>query len=123
MDDREDGLVNETAETQHTDMADETLAGPDAEAWLAAHPEAAREIEIARRVRALLAELRAASVPLPADFEARVMERVRADTTWLELVDLWLSGAGRALLELVTVLFGLFPEREPVPLPLEGATP
>jgi anti-sigma factor RsiW len=96
-----------------TDLADGTLAGPEWDAWLAAHPDAAAEVEIARRVRALLTELRAASIVVPAGFEARLMERVRGDTTLLELLDLGLAGCGRALLELLELLFGLAPAPQP----------
>ncbi len=96
-----------------TDLADGTLAGPEWEEWLAAHPDLAAEVAVARQVRALLGELRAVPIALPADFEAVLMERVRRDATFLSLLDLWLAGFGRALLDLLDVLFGapLAPER------------
>ncbi len=97
-----------------TDLADGALAGPDWEQWLAAHPDLASQVTMARQVRALLTELRAMSVEVPADFEAMVMERLRRDDTFLGLLDLWLAGFGSALLELLDVLFGSQPTPEPV---------
>ena len=89
-----------------TDLADGTIAGPEWEGWLAAHPDLAAEVAAARQVRALLGELRTVPIALPADFEAVLMERVRRDATVLGLLDLWLSGFGRALLDLLDALFG-----------------
>jgi ferric-dicitrate binding protein FerR (iron transport regulator) len=83
------------------DLADGTLAGPEWDAWLAAHPEAAAELEIARRVRAMLSELHGLQLELPADFEARLMERLREDIALLNLMDLGLAGLGRVILELL----------------------
>jgi len=91
------------------DLADGTLAGPEWEAWLAAHPDLAAEVAIARQVHALLGELRTVPIALPADFEAVLIERVRRDATFLGLLDLWLSGFGRALLDLLDALFGAPP--------------
>ena len=101
----EDGIL--------ADMADDALAGPDWEAWLASHPEVATEVATARRVRLLLAELRTVPVTLPADFEARLMERVRRDATFLDLLDLWLVGWGRVLLEVLDLLFSGPAARDP----------
>lgn len=53
-------------EVSLTDLADGTLAGPEWDAWLDAHPAEAAEVEIARRVRALMVELQAASIVVPA---------------------------------------------------------
>jgi anti-sigma factor RsiW len=88
-----------------TDLADGTFAGPAWEAWLAAHPEQAAEVATARRVRALLADLSAVPVTLPADFEERLLERVRRDATVLDLLDLWLAGWGRVLLDFLDLIF------------------
>ena len=93
-----------------TDLVDGILAGPEWEAWLAAHPEAAAEVAVAVRVRAWLAELHAAAIPVPPGFEARVLAQVRADATLLDLLDLSLAGVGRALLEILTLFFSLLPE-------------
>ena len=98
-----------------TDLADGTLAGPEWDEWLAVHPDLAAEVAIARQVRTLLGELRAVPIALPADFEATLMERVRRDATVLGLLDLWLAGFGRALLELLDALFGTSPAMEPTP--------
>jgi hypothetical protein len=96
-------------EVNLTDLVDGVLAGPEWDAWLAAHPDAAAEVAAARRVRALLAELQAAAIPVPADFEARLLARIRADATLLDLIDLALAGLGRTLLEFVAALLGLLP--------------
>lgn len=99
-----------------TDLVDGILAGPEWDAWLAAHPAAAAEVAVARRVRAWMAELQAAAIPVPAGFEARVLAQVRADATLLNLVDLSLAGVGRALLEILALFFSLLPEA-PAPAP------
>ena len=96
-----------------TDLVDGILAGPEIDAWLAAHPDAAAEVALARQVRALVAELRARPVQIPADFEARILARARQDTSLRYLLDLTLSGIGRTLLELLLMCFELLP----VPLP------
>jgi hypothetical protein len=85
------------------DLADGTLSGPEWDAWLADNPEAA-DVEIARKVRALMAELRAANVQVPEGFEARLMERLSGDTTLMQMLDLWLAGVGRILAELFHIL-------------------
>jgi hypothetical protein len=104
------------AEVNLADLADGTLAGPEWEAWLAAHPAAAAEVEIARRVRRLLAQMSAADIPVPAGFEARLIARIREDRTLLDLLDLGVSGMGRALLDLLNLLLSLLPAPpEPAP--------
>jgi anti-sigma factor RsiW len=100
-----------------TDLADGTLAGPEWEAWLAAHPEAAAQVAVARRVRALMRELEAAAVAVPEGFEERLMARLRQDRTLLDLLDLGLLGAGRALIELLNILLSLLPAPQPAPQP------
>jgi len=100
-------------ETNITDWVDAPPSGPEWEAWLAAHPEIAAEIEIARRVHAFVAELQKSSVQVPADFEARLMARIRADRTLLDLLDVGLSGFGRAVIELLNLLFSLLPNPTP----------
>ena len=99
----------DNADFDLTDLADSVLNGPDWEAWRATHPEQAAEVVVARRVHMLLAELRAVPVALPVDFEMRLMERVRRDTTVLDLLDLWLAGWGHALLELLDLFFSGLP--------------
>src|SRR5689334_6520365 len=91
------------------DTVDGTRSGPEWDAWLAAHPPAAAEVALARRVQALMRELAAASIVVPPGFEARVLERVRADSTLLALLDLGLGGLGRTLLEIFAAIFGVLP--------------
>ena len=107
-----------------TDLVDGILAGPEIDAWLAAHPDAAAEVALARQVRALVAELRARPVQIPADFEARVLARVRQDTSLRYLLDLTLSGIGRTLLTRLLLCFELLPAPPPdasSPPPARGA--
>lgn len=79
------------------------------DSWQAANPDAAREVLLARRVRALVLELRSSAIAVPADFEARLLARVRGDQTALDLLELALDGAHRVLLEILTALLQLFP--------------
>ena len=97
-----------------TDLADGTLTGADWDDWLVAHPDEAAEIAIARRVRRLVNELSAMNVAVSADFEARLLARVREDATLLELLDLGLGGFGYALFELLNTLFAAFPTAQSV---------
>ena len=93
------------------DLVDGIRVDPEVGAWLARHPEVAAEVAIARRVRVLVNELRDVSIAVPADFEARLMARVRQDQTLLDLLELALAGAGRALVEVLTILMGLLPQQ------------
>jgi hypothetical protein len=92
-----------------TDLVEDSPTGPEWDAWLSTHPDKAEEIEIAHRVRAFMVELRSASIVVPPDFEARLLERVRADRTLLDLLDLGLSGYARVLIDLLNALFSLLP--------------
>jgi len=98
-----------------TDLVETSPTGPEWDAWLTAHPDAAAEIEIARRVRAFVAELKRLSVVVPPDFEARLLDRIRAERTLLDLLDLGLSGFARAILELLDALFSLLPAPQAEP--------
>jgi hypothetical protein len=110
-------VTSSNAEFNLTDLADGTLAGPEWEEWLAAHPDLAAEVAAARQVRALLVELRTVPIAVPADFEAVLMERVHRDATYLGLLDLLFAGFGRALLDLLDALFDAPPS--PVPAPAQ----
>ena len=99
------------------DLADGTLAGPEWDTWLADHPDAAAEVAVARRVRALMRDLAAAAIAVPDGFEERLMARLRQDRTLLDLLDLGFFSAGRALIELLNVLLSLLPTPEPAPQP------
>lgn len=96
---------------QLADLVDGIRVDPELAAWLARHPEVAAEVAVARRVRVLVNELRHTSIAVPADFEARLMARVRQDQTLLDLLELALAGAGRALVEALTILMGLLPQQ------------
>lgn len=97
-----------------TDLVETPPTGPDWDTWLAAHPDIATEIEIARRVRTYVAELKNLSIVVPPDFETRLMERIRTDHTLLDLLDLGLAGFTRAILELLDALFDLLPTAQTV---------
>lgn len=103
-------MIPDDEQVDLTALADGTLTGPEWDVWLAAHPEAAAEIAIARRARAIIAQLQQADVVLPAHFEAQVMARVRSNSTLLDLLDLSLANIGWVLLELLDFLFGGLPE-------------
>ena len=99
-----------------TELAGGGLAGAELRAALgerfAAGEEverAAAEVEVARRVRLMMLSLRAAEVEVPADFEVRLLERVRGDQTLLDLLELLLNGFGGALVEFINALFSLLP--------------
>lgn len=87
------------------DLVDGSLAG----ASLDAHTNLAGEVFVARRVRALMQELRAAEIEVPAGFEERLLARVREDETLVNLLELGWEGFGRALFELLEILFALLP--------------
>ena len=91
------------------EMVDGSLMSEPTEVLLGADPERAAEVEIARRVRGLMIELRAAAIEVPEDFEARLLERVSNDKAVLDLLELSWSGLGRVLLELLNLLFGMMP--------------
>lgn len=96
-------------------LADGTLAGPEWDAWLAANPDLATEVEIARRVRALVGELRGVMIEVPPDFEVRLLERVRQDTALTDLLDLGLAGLGQTIVELLELLLSFLPGPQPAP--------
>lgn len=102
-------MTFEESQPSITDLADGSLAGPEWEQWLEAHPEEAAEIEIARRVRQLMRELARTEIVVPPDFEARLLARLREDRTMLHLFDLLLVDVGGALIELINVLLSLLP--------------
>ena len=95
------------------DLADGTLNGPEWDAWLAAHPQQAAEVRVAQQMRSLLQQLRNESVEVPASLEVRILANIHRSSALRELLNLNLSGASRALIELLTVLFSLFPAAAP----------
>ena len=99
------------------DLANEDLAGEDLRATLATRIEsaetierAAAEVEISRRIRLLMINLRQAEITVPADFEAKLMARISEDATLLYLLEFYLTVFGQTLVELINILFSLFPE-------------
>jgi hypothetical protein len=103
-----------------TDLAEGVLAGAEWDDWLAAHPDEAAQVEIARRVRAFMTELQAMEVRVPADFERRLLARVHEDMTLLDLLDLGFGGLGYALIEFLNTLFAALPA--PPLMPSEEAS-
>lgn len=102
-------MIDRESQFNLTDLADGTLTGPEWDQWLAEHPELAAEVAIAKRVRAFVIRLREEEIEVPEDFEAKLMERIRADVTLLDLLDLGLAGLARAVLEILNALFSLLP--------------
>ena len=99
------------------DLANEDLAGEDLRTTLATRIEsaetierAAAEVEISRRIRLLMINLRQAEITVPADFEAKLMARISEDATLLYLLEFYLTVFGQTLVELINILFSLFPE-------------
>lgn len=94
------------------DLVDGTLAPAlltEVQAALVECPDCQREYEIARQVRAFLVELQAENVNLriPAGFESRLLARVRAHNSGLELLDLSSKAFGEWLVELLNLVGGL----------------
>ena len=94
------------------DLVDGTLAPgllSEVQAALVECPECQREYEIARQVRAFLLEVQAEHVNLriPAGFEARLLARVRAHNSGLELLDLSSKAFGTWLVELINLIGGM----------------
>lgn len=96
-----DELVAELAERDPSD--------PELLRWLAEHPEAAAELETARRVHLLVAQLRAAEFAVPEGFETRLLARIHQEAAVRNLLNLSLNGVGSLLLELIALVFGLLP--------------
>jgi hypothetical protein len=94
------------------DLVDGTLPPQlqaEAEAALNDCPDCRRELEIARQVRALLVALQAeyAGLRIPAGFEARLLARIHAEHTGLELLDLTSRNLLEWLIELINLIGAL----------------
>ncbi len=89
----------------------------EVEAALIQYPDCQQELEIARQVRAFLVQLQAenAQLRLPANFEARLLARVRRQEGYLELFDLSSKAFVQWLLELISLLGGLLPQAPTTP--------
>lgn len=92
------------------EIAEGDAQDPEVECWIAEHPEAAAEIELARRVHLLVTGLRAAEFEVPGGFEERLLARVHQDTAVRNLIDFGLNGVGALLLELIGLILGLLPK-------------
>ena len=109
------------------DMVDGTISAEvlaEAEAALTGCPEAQRELEIARQIRAFLAQLQAenAGFRVPPGFEARLLERVQRQSGSLDLFDLSSKAFGVWLIELINLIGGLLdPTYRPVQVKPAGA--
>ena len=94
------------------DLVDGSLAPElltEVQSALAECPDCRREYEIAQRVRAFLLELQAenANIRIPAGFEARLLTRVRAHHSGLELLDLSSHTFAAWIIELLNLIGGL----------------
>lgn len=84
-----------------------TLA--EAQAALAQCPDCQQELAFAQQIRAFLIDLQAqnATIRIPAGFEARLLARVRAQHSGLELLDLSSKAFAEWLVELINLVGGL----------------
>jgi hypothetical protein len=119
-------MKNETNRASHldwlTDLAGGELTGAELRDLLTTRfqtaedvDDALRQIEIVRRVRDLMTVLSQAEIKVPDGFEGRLMARVSQDQTLLEMLELYVTGFGFALIELLNALFSLVPDPEPEP--------
>jgi hypothetical protein len=99
-------------EEQFAELADAAASNPEWEAIIASEPAFA-DIEVARKVRLLLLAMQEAHIMVPEGFEERLLMRIRADRTLVDMIDLWLNGIGRVVLELIAVLFAAVPQAPP----------
>lgn len=97
------------ADERLAELAEESASDEELLRWLVEHPDLAADLETARRVRLLLAELRAAELEVPAGFEERLLARVHQDAVLRNLLDLGVNGLGSMLAELIALIFGLLP--------------
>lgn len=94
------------------DLVDGTLS-PDvlaeAEATLPQCPECERELTMARQIRAFLVRMQAenANLRVPVGFEARLLARLQAQHSSMELLDLSSKIFGAWLVELLNLIGGL----------------
>ncbi len=94
------------------DLVDGTLPPEvlaDAEATLPQCPECEQELVMARQIHAFLVRMQAenANLRVPVGFEARLLARVQAQHTNLELLDLSAKIFGAWLVELLNLIGGL----------------
>jgi len=97
------------------EIADSMLDDAAWSAWVSAHPEGVSEAVLARRVHVLLARLQEAQITLPPDFQTRLFQRLQADVTLLDVVDLGFAGFGRVLIELLNAFLSVLPAAEQQP--------
>lgn len=91
------------------DLVDGTLSPEvlaDAEATLPQCPECEQELAMARQIRAFLVRMQAenANLRVPVGFEARLLARVQAQHSNLELLDLSSRIFGAWLVELLNLI-------------------
>ena len=94
------------------DLVDGTLSSSvlaEAEAALPQCPECERELAVARQVHAFFLRMQAenAGLRVPVGFEARLLARVQAQHSNLELLDLSSRIFGAWLVELLNLIGGL----------------
>ncbi len=94
-----------------------TLA--EAQAALTQCPDCQQELAFAQQIRTFLIELQDenANIRIPAGFEARLLARVRAQHSGLELLDLSSKAFAEWLVELINLIGGLIdPASAPKPI-------
>src|SRR2546421_10725101 len=94
-----------------------TLA--EVQAALTQCPDCQQELAFAQQIRTFLIELQDenANIRIPAGFEARLLARVRAQHSGLELLDLSSKAFAEWLVELINLIGGLIdPASAPKPI-------
>lgn len=98
----------EFAERSPMDSSWDRLAADD--------PQLAAEAALAAAVHQVMTALGTRQIAVPADFEARLMARLREDKTLLDLLNVGVTGFSHALLDLLNIVFGLLPASAPAPV-------
>lgn len=88
-------------------ISDEQRA--EAEQALAHYPDVQRDLEIARQIRTLLVSLQAErpELRLPADFEMRLLARIRHENSKFDVLDLSCTTFAAWLIEFINLLGGV----------------
>ena len=81
----------------------------EAEQALPQYPDVQRDLEIARQIRTLLVSLQAENpeLRLPANFEARLLARIRHENSKFDVLDLSCSTFAAWVIEFINLLGGV----------------
>ena len=81
----------------------------EAEEALAQYPDVQRDLEIARQIRTLLISLQAENpqLRLPADFETRLLARIRQENSRFDVLDLSCTTFAAWVIEFINLVGGI----------------